>query len=243
MGGMASSDAHLARRHVGRAYTAIMSFICELDMADWLGSRAEPKYLCCTSSVVTPGPNKRLVLDTRAHTYVRELTCALPQTTSSALPVPVKNEHSAGRLRLWFLLWVLSLWRVEVSLQDAWKGKYDGTSRTHTHTHRQAHTAELTLSCKRDDTLLNPRGGVLSPTVIYSLFVPASTPWTSLLVSWGAYRWKATVCSICKFSRGHCICTLNVFTNHADYKVAKSLSAVFLWCWLYLTVKQNGPIV
>lgn len=66
-------DAPVARRCVGWGFAAIMSAIWERDMADWFGSRAEPKYLYCANSVLAPGPNQHLVIST----HILGCTCAV----------------------------------------------------------------------------------------------------------------------------------------------------------------------
>lgn len=60
MGDTSSSDTNMARRCVGWASAAVTRLIWELDMADWLGSRTQPKHLCCSRSHITAGPNKML---------------------------------------------------------------------------------------------------------------------------------------------------------------------------------------
>lgn len=80
----------VARRCVGWASTAIMCLIWELNMADWLGSRAEPVYLCCTSSTLTPGPNKHLVIDTNTLMFLH---------TGFKLP---PNKHTSCCGPSWF---------------------------------------------------------------------------------------------------------------------------------------------
>lgn len=156
IGRTSSSDAHMARRCVGWAITAIMCLIWELDMADWLGSRTQPKYLCCTSSVITPGPNKHFVIDMHTLAFICARNRARARsTTGCTLTIPVsKRSALTPCCSTLSVSSVASVCRSDAA--GCIKGECDRAARTCT----QAHTAELTLSCKRDDTLLNPCGGV-----------------------------------------------------------------------------------
>lgn len=177
--GTSSSDATMARRCVGCAPAVVMHIIWERDMADWLGSRTQPKHLCCSSSCITAGPNKTLgsrrthkqtsCSNTVSHTPCKWGLCS--ETSGAALD-PVR---SVTLVCTSVAVGCIKTKNVTVLLK---------------HVIQQAHTAVPTLSCKRDDMLLKPRRGFQSFTIIYSLFASVSTQWISILVSLRAFKQK-----------------------------------------------------
>lgn len=77
-----------------------------------------------------------------------------------------------------------------------------------------------------------------APPSSTACIVPVATLWIILLVSSGAYKWKTTICSICKFNRA-CM-HLKYIQAEGENKDVKSLFAVFLWSWMFFFVYRGA---
>ncbi len=207
----------VARRCVGWAYTAIMCLIWELDMADWLGSRATPKYLCCNQLCYNSRPKQTLgYRHTHSHALVLELARI---QVAHPPPSPPCCEPS-------WLNSFCEFCHFSVLKRCCRKRKRGITSRlcskcdravhkrshthTHTHTHIQAHTRHTEksshLAARERWHIIKPSRWCTEPHRHLQLVLFQFLLWISVLVSWRAYRWKTTICSICKFNRAYMQC-------------------------------------